>query len=142
MTARDPTDSRHGALSLAIISTSSSKDFPIKSFPLIGIGDTSLIRNFEKVISFCYYDIGILPVESKFQMIPLENKFCFTRESISIGCSGGPVFDEYENIEGLIPISEIATGWIKYIRDHIREGQKVVCKVLHVDKTAGISISP
>jgi translation initiation factor 2 subunit 1 len=45
--------------------------------------------------------------------------------------------DEYENIEGLIPISEIATGWIKYIRDHIREGQKVVCKVLHVDKNRG-----
>jgi translation initiation factor 2 subunit 1 len=45
--------------------------------------------------------------------------------------------DEYENREGLIPISEIATGWIKYIRDHIREGQKVVCKVLHVDKNRG-----
>jgi len=45
--------------------------------------------------------------------------------------------DEYENLEGLIPISEIATGWIKYIRDHIREGQKVVCKVLHVDKSRG-----
>ncbi|MDD1706664.1 MAG: translation initiation factor IF-2 subunit alpha [Methanoregulaceae archaeon] len=45
--------------------------------------------------------------------------------------------DEYENIEGLIPISEIATGWIKYIRDHIREGQKVVCKVIHVDKNRG-----
>jgi translation initiation factor 2 subunit 1 len=45
--------------------------------------------------------------------------------------------DEYENLEGLIPISEIPTGWIKYIRDHIREGQKVVCKVLHVDKSRG-----
>jgi translation initiation factor 2 subunit 1 len=45
--------------------------------------------------------------------------------------------DEYEGREGLIPISEIATGWIKYIRDHIREGQKVVCKVLHVDKNRG-----
>jgi translation initiation factor 2 subunit 1 len=45
--------------------------------------------------------------------------------------------DEYENREGLIPISEIATGWIKYIRDHIREGQKVVCKVLHVDRNRG-----
>ena len=41
--------------------------------------------------------------------------------------------DEYEGLEGLIPISEIATGWIKYIRDHVREGQKIVCKVLNVD---------
>jgi translation initiation factor 2 subunit 1 len=45
--------------------------------------------------------------------------------------------DEYENREGLIPISEIARGWIKYIRDHIREGQKVVCKVLNVDAQKG-----
>ncbi|MDD1723705.1 MAG: translation initiation factor IF-2 subunit alpha [Methanospirillum sp.] len=45
--------------------------------------------------------------------------------------------DEYNNREGLIPISEIARGWIKYIRDHIREGQKVVCKVLNVDSQKG-----
>jgi len=45
--------------------------------------------------------------------------------------------DEYGGRQGLIPISEIATGWIKYIRDHIREGQKIVCKVLHVDKARG-----
>ena len=45
--------------------------------------------------------------------------------------------DEYMGRQGLIPISEIATGWIKYIRDHIREGQKIVCKVLNVDKSRG-----
>ncbi len=45
--------------------------------------------------------------------------------------------DEYNGRQGLIPISEIATGWIKYIRDHIREGQKIVCKVLNVDKSRG-----
>jgi translation initiation factor 2 subunit 1 len=45
--------------------------------------------------------------------------------------------DEYNDREGLIPISEIARGWIKYIRDHIREGQKVVCKVLNVDSGKG-----
>jgi translation initiation factor 2 subunit 1 len=45
--------------------------------------------------------------------------------------------DEYKGRQGLIPISEIATGWIKYIRDHIREGQKIVCKVLNVDRIRG-----
>jgi translation initiation factor 2 subunit 1 len=45
--------------------------------------------------------------------------------------------DEYEGREGLIPISEIARGWIKYIRDYVREGQKVVCKVLHVNRERG-----
>lgn len=39
--------------------------------------------------------------------------------------------------EGLIHISEIASGWVRYIRDYVREGQKVVCKVLHVDKARG-----
>jgi translation initiation factor 2 subunit 1 len=41
--------------------------------------------------------------------------------------------DEYAGKQGLIHISEVASGWIKYIRDHVREGQKIVCKVLNVD---------
>ena len=41
--------------------------------------------------------------------------------------------DEYDDKEGLIHISEVASGWIKYIGDHVREGQKVVCKVLHIN---------
>lgn len=45
--------------------------------------------------------------------------------------------DEYEEREGFIHIAEVATGWIKYIRDFIREGQKVVCKVLRVDPSKG-----
>ena len=47
------------------------------------------------------------------------------------------ILDEYENKEGFIHITEVATGWIKYIRDYIRERQKVVCKVLRVDKSKG-----
>ena len=42
--------------------------------------------------------------------------------------------DEYPNKEGFIHIAEIATGWIKRIRNHIKEKQKVVCKVMHVDQ--------
>lgn len=45
--------------------------------------------------------------------------------------------DEYGGKEGLIHISEVAPGWIKYIRDHVREGQKTVCKVLNVDPNRG-----
>jgi translation initiation factor 2 subunit 1 len=47
------------------------------------------------------------------------------------------ILDEYENKEGFIHITEVATGWIKYIRDYIRERQKVVCKVLRVDRSKG-----
>jgi translation initiation factor 2 subunit 1 len=43
--------------------------------------------------------------------------------------------DEYAGKQGLIHISEVASGWIKYIRDHVREGQKIVCKVVNVDRS-------
>ncbi len=41
--------------------------------------------------------------------------------------------DEYTKREAFIHLSEVATGWVKYIRDHIREGQKIVARVLRVD---------
>ncbi len=43
--------------------------------------------------------------------------------------------EEYGGKEGFIHISEIKAGWVKYVRDHVREGQKVVCKVLNVDSS-------
>ncbi len=45
--------------------------------------------------------------------------------------------DEYEGKEGLVHISEVAPGWIKDIRDHVKKGQKVVCKVLDVNPKRG-----
>ena len=45
--------------------------------------------------------------------------------------------DEYGNREAFIHLSEVATGWVKYIRDHIREGQKIVARVLRVDTSKG-----
>ena len=45
--------------------------------------------------------------------------------------------DEYDDKEGFIHIRDVATGWVKYVRDYIREGQKVVCKVLGVDAKKG-----
>ena len=41
--------------------------------------------------------------------------------------------EEYPGREGFIHIAEIATGWVKRIRNHIKEKQKIVCKVMHVD---------
>ncbi len=45
--------------------------------------------------------------------------------------------DEYDGKEGFIHVRDVATGWVKYIRDHVREGQKCVCKVLGVDTERG-----
>ena len=44
--------------------------------------------------------------------------------------------DEY-NKKGLLHVSEVASSWIRNIRDFVREGQKVVLKVLRVDPEKG-----
>ncbi|MFP4633075.1 MAG: translation initiation factor IF-2 subunit alpha [Halobacteriales archaeon] len=41
---------------------------------------------------------------------------------------------EYEDKTGFIHVSEVASGWVKYIRDNVREDQTVVCKVLDIDQ--------
>ncbi len=41
--------------------------------------------------------------------------------------------DEYNKVEGLVHISEVSSSWVRNIRDHIREGQKTVLRVLRVD---------
>lgn len=43
---------------------------------------------------------------------------------------------EYTDRRGLVHISEVASGWIKNIRDHVGTGERVVCKVLDVDESA------
>ncbi len=45
--------------------------------------------------------------------------------------------DEYQGKDGFIHISEVASTWIKNIRDFVREGQKTVAKVLDVDRAKG-----
>lgn len=50
---------------------------------------------------------------------------------------GFVTLDEYADKEGFIHIAEIASGWVKYIRNYIREGTKVVCKVLKVVPSRG-----
>jgi len=44
--------------------------------------------------------------------------------------------DEY-NKRGLLHVSEISSSWIRNIRDFVREGQKVILKVLRVDSEKG-----
>jgi len=43
---------------------------------------------------------------------------------------------EYQDRQGLVHVSEVASGWIKNVRDHVSEGQTVVAKVLDVDRDA------
>jgi len=46
------------------------------------------------------------------------------------------LLDEYQR-EGLLHISEVSSGWVRNIRDFVRQGQKVVLKVLRVDTEKG-----
>ncbi len=49
--------------------------------------------------------------------------------------------DEYENLEGMIHISEIAPGRIRNLRDYVIEGKKIVCKVLNINMQGNIDLS-
>jgi len=48
------------------------------------------------------------------------------------------VFVDMEGYEhrGLVHVSEVASGWIKNVRDHVSVGRTVVAKVLEVDESA------
>jgi len=43
-------------------------------------------------------------------------------------------FDEFPGIEGFIFIGEVASGWVKNIRAFVRDGQRLICKVMRTRK--------
>lgn len=45
--------------------------------------------------------------------------------------------EEYSGKEAFIHISEVSSGWVKNIRDHVRENQKIVARVLRVNPRKG-----
>jgi len=45
--------------------------------------------------------------------------------------------DEYEGKEGLVHISEVSQSWVRNIRNFLKEGQKVVAKVLRTEPRKG-----
>ncbi len=49
--------------------------------------------------------------------------------------------DEYVGKEGLVHISEIAPGRIRNLRDYVKEGKKLVCKVLRKYQDGKIDLS-
>ena len=45
--------------------------------------------------------------------------------------------DEYHRKSGMIHISEISPGRIRNIRDYVKEGKVIICKVLRINKERG-----
>ena len=41
--------------------------------------------------------------------------------------------DEYQNIEGIVHISEVSPGRIRNLREFVKEGKKIFCKVLRAN---------
>ena len=41
---------------------------------------------------------------------------------------------EYNNMQAFLPIREVASGWVKNIHEFLHEGERIVCKVYHVNK--------
>lgn len=68
---------------------------------------------------------------------PEEGEFVVATVSKVQNYGAFVTLDEYPDREGFIHIAEIASGWVKRIRNHIKEKQKVVCKVMHIDKSKG-----
>ena len=60
---------------------------------------------------------------------------CTVREVKNFGAF--VTLNEYSGKEGFIHITEVASGWVKYIRDYLKEGQVQVCKVLRVNPSKG-----
>ncbi|ADP77819.1 translation initiation factor 2 subunit alpha (aeIF-2a) [Methanothermus fervidus DSM 2088] len=45
--------------------------------------------------------------------------------------------EEYKGKEGFIHISEVSSGWVKNIRDFVKENQKIVARVVRVNPVKG-----
>ncbi len=41
--------------------------------------------------------------------------------------------DEYDDQDAFIHVSEVSSGWVRSVRDYVKEGQKLVALVLRVD---------
>lgn len=65
---------------------------------------------------------------------PAENEIVICTVTKILPNSVFVKLDEFENLEGMIHISEISPGRIRNIRDFVKENKKIVCKVLRANK--------
>lgn len=42
--------------------------------------------------------------------------------------------DEYNGADAFVHISEVSSGWVRNVRDHAKEGQKIAAQVMRVDQ--------
>jgi len=71
------------------------------------------------------------------ELLPSINELCVATVDKVFDLGAYVKLDEYGGLEAYLPWNEVSSKWVKNIRDVIREGQKVVVKVIRVDKKKG-----
>jgi translation initiation factor 2 subunit 1 len=79
----------------------------------------------------------VVEVPRKAKEFPEEGEFVIATVKNIHPYGAFLILDEYPGKEGFMHISEVAPTWVKNIRDYIKEGQKVVVKVIRVDREKG-----
>ncbi|MHA1504008.1 MAG: translation initiation factor IF-2 subunit alpha [Candidatus Heimdallarchaeota archaeon] len=71
--------------------------------------------------------------EDTFRGFPKRNELVVATVEEVAGHGAYVSLDEYDKLKAYVHISEISRTWVKNIRVHVREGQRIVAKVLRVD---------
>lgn len=68
------------------------------------------------------------------EALPSINELCVATVDKVFDLGAYVKLDEYGNLEAYLPWNEVSSKWVKNIREVIKEGQKVVVKVIRVDR--------
>lgn len=66
--------------------------------------------------------------------LPSINELCIATVDKIFELGAYVKLDEYGGLEAYLPWNEVSSKWVRNIREVIREGQKVVVKVIRVDR--------
>ncbi len=72
-------------------------------------------------------------VDEIYAGLPLRNELVVATVREVMGHGAYVSLDEYGEIRAYVHISELSRTWVKNIRVHVREGQRIVAKVLRID---------
>ena len=72
-------------------------------------------------------------IEEIYAGLPLRNELVVATVREVMGHGAYVSLDEYGDTRAYVHISELSRTWVKNIRVHVREGQRIVAKVLRID---------